>query len=563
MSLSLTGVFVNIADIFGKSVEKLNDELSKISPLKLVLCTIGSTLTFLHIHQIIRRSDRPISQRFLGEVFRLIRRIPRVQAEIDEKLDEARKSIIEIIHKSDSDRTFITDLPVQGMRPERIIATADSYEQMATDSVEMGRVSGAVYTDYGKEHLDVLEKIFRKYAYANPLHPDVFPGVRKMEAEVVRMVCGLYHGGPESCGTLSSGGTESILLAMLAYRTRARSSGISDPQMLVPVTAHAAFDKAAELFRIRIRHIPLNERHQVDLKLLEKSIDSETCVIVGSAPNFPSGTIDDICALSELGERYKVPVHVDACLGGFLIPFMEEAGFTTPLFDFRLPGVTSISCDTHKYGFAPKGSSVIMYRNKSYLHYQYFCVPEWSGGIYATPTLAGSRCGSATALTWATMLFYGRKGYVQRTKEIITLTRFIASCIEGTHGRKPIKGLQLLGPSDVSVVAFTSTAFNIYTLADRMSGRGWNLNALQNPPAVHLCVTANTVTANSAEAFINDLREVSEVLLNEPQKKGASETAAIYGMAASIPDKSVVNEVAFSFLDACYAMPAKKSNDDN
>ncbi|VDK31031.1 unnamed protein product [Gongylonema pulchrum] len=227
---------------------------------------------------------------------------------------------------------------------------------------------------------------------------------------------------------------------------------------------------------MRIRHVPVKSNQRVDIKRMREAISRSTCVLVGSAPNFPTGSIDDIEAIAQLGKEFDIPVHVDACLGGFLIPFMEEAGYKIPLFDFRLDGVTSISCDVHKYGYSPKGSSVILYRKPEYLHHQYMCFSDWTGGIYATPTFAGSRCGLAISLAWATLLHYGRSGYIQRTKEIIECARHISSAVESD-----IDGLRLLGSPDVSVVAFTSDSFNIYALIDDMTALGWNLNSLQNP----------------------------------------------------------------------------------
>lgn len=338
---------------------------------------------------------------------------------------------------------------------------------------------------------------------------------------------------------------------MLAYRNRAHSNGISDPEILVPVTAHAAFDKAAHLFAVRIRHIPTERTGRVDLKKLEKAITRETCVIVGSAPNFPTGTVDDIRHIAALGRRRNVPVHVDACLGGFLIPFMEEAGYPIGPVDFRLKGVTSISCDTHKYGYAPKGSSVIMYREVDYLHYQYMCVPEWPGGLYATPTFAGSRSGSSIAVTWATLLHIGREEYIRRTKEIVSCCNAIRYKIEFD-----VEGVELMGSPEVCVVAFTSDKFNIYELAASMTERNWNLNLLQNPPGIHYCVTMNTVRGDAADSFLHDLRECAAALLHDSERiRTQSREAAIYGLAATIPDKDIVGDICCAYLDACYSIP--------
>lgn len=237
------------------------------------------------------------------------------------------------------------------------------------------------------------------------MHPDVFPGLRQMEAEVVSMVMNLYHAPSEGGGSMTSGGSESILMSIKAHRDMARDlKGITEPELIAPVSAHAAFDKGCHYFGVKLIHVPVDDSGKVVISRVANAINSNTIMIVGSTPSFPHGALDDIPALSELACKHKIGLHVDSCLGGFLVPFMEKAGYPLPfLTDFRLAGVTSISCDTHKYGFAPKGSSVIMYRDKKIRKYQYFVQTEWSGGVYGSPTMAGSRPGALSAGCWAAM----------------------------------------------------------------------------------------------------------------------------------------------------------------
>merc|ERR1719244_1098823 len=254
----------------------------------------------------------------------------------------------------------------------------------------------------------------------NPLHPDAFPGLRQMESEVVRMACDMFQGGEEACGCVTTGGTESILLACKAYREIAIEKGVEFPEILCGVSAHAAFDKAADILGISIRHVPLDQvTMRVDVNAMRRMISRNTMVLVGSAPQFPHGSIDSITEIAQLGLKYDIPVHVDACLGGFLIPFMRDSGYPIQPFDFSVPGVTSISADTHKYGFAPKGTSVVMYKSPMYRPYQWFSFPDWPGGIYATPTVGGSRAGGIIAACWAAMISFGKDGYTQSTKEIV------------------------------------------------------------------------------------------------------------------------------------------------
>lgn len=292
-------------------------------------------------------------------------------------------------------------------------------------------------------------------------------------------------------------------------------------------------------------------------------INPNTILLVGSAPNFPHGIIDDITALSTLARSYSLPLHVDCCLGSFLVPFLSRAGFDTEPFDFRLPGVTSISVDTHKYGFAPKGNSTVLYRTAKLRSYQYYIEPNWSGGVYASPSMAGSRPGALIAGAWASMMSVGEDGYVRACAEIVGAAKELERAI---REHPALADLRVLGRPLVSVVAFETTAtsgIDIYDIADAMTARGWHLNALQNPPAMHVAVTLPIVPV--VGKLIGDLKEsIQEIKDKEglgkvngggdgkavKAKKG--DVAALYGVAGALPDKSVVVELASAFLDTLY-----------
>ena len=294
------------------------------------------------------------------------------------------------------------------------------------------------------------------------------------------------------------------------------------------------------------------------MRRVSRLINGNTILLVGSAPNFPHGIIDDITALSKLASRRKLPLHVDCCLGSFLVPYLDKAGFETELFDFRLKGVTSISCDTHKYGFAPKGNSTVLYRTAELRTYQYFVDPNWSGGVYASPGIAGSRPGALIAACWASLMSVGEAGYVDSCVQIVGAAKKL-----GDHIREsPTLGseLEILGRPLVSVLAFRAKNLNIYDLADGMSARGWHLNALQNPPAIHVAVTMPI--AKVWEKLVADLEVVVEAerekeRIRTVEGKGAKgpatgDTAALYGVAGSLPNKSVVVDLATGFLDLLY-----------
>ncbi|PIO28197.1 hypothetical protein AB205_0051490, partial [Aquarana catesbeiana] len=388
--------------------------------------------------------------------------------------------------------------------------------------------------------------VYGEFAWSNPLHPDIFPGVRKMEAEVVRMACTLFNGGPQSCGTVTSGGTESILMACKAYRDLAFEKGIKYPEIIAPVSAHAAFDKAANYFGMKMVHIPLDKKTmKVDVKAMRRAISKNTAMLVCSAPQFPHGVIDPIEEVAKLALKYNIPFHVDACLGGFLIVFMEKAGFPLPLFDFRVKGVTSISADTHKYGYAPKGSSVILYSNKDYRHYQYFVASDWPGGLYASPSIAGSRPGGIVAACWATMMHIGEDGYIEATKKIITAARFIIKELQ------KVKEIVIFGNPEVSVIALGSDKFDIYRLSNSLTAKGWNLNTLQFPSSIHICLTVLHTKPGVAQLFVKDIQESVAVIMKDPGAKTTG-VGAIYGMAQTIPDRSMVLEISKAFLDCLY-----------
>lgn len=455
-------------------------------------------------------------------------------------------------------------MPATGWTAEQVRRELEVLGGMTHTRWEDGRVSGAVY--HGGEELSELQGVaWRKFGVSNPIHPDVFPGVRKMEAEVVAMVAGLFHApkaggaGREGggVGVTTSGGTESIIMAVLAARQKAfHERGVREPEMILPETAHTAFRKGAEYFKIRVHLVPCpSPTYRVDTKRVARLINSNTILLVGSAPNFPHGIVDDIPALSRLAVRHKLPLHVDCCLGSFIIPFLSRAGFPAPEFDFRLPGVTSISVDTHKYGFAPKGNSVVLYRSAEFRRYQYYICPDWSGGVYASPSMAGSRPGALIAGCWASLMRVGEDGYLDACVQIVGARRRIEDAVRENATLN--RSLAIIGKPLVSVVAFRAleTAargekVDVYDVADGMSGKGWHLNALQDPPAMHVAVTMPIVPV--VEELIRDLEEVVQGVKGRAKGEGKGDAAALYGVAGALPDKSIVRELAGGFLDTLY-----------
>jgi glutamate/tyrosine decarboxylase-like PLP-dependent enzyme len=276
---------------------------------------------------------------------------------------------------------------------------------------------------------------------------------------------------------------------------------------------------------------------------MQKALTRNTIAVVGSAPSFPHGLIDPIAELSEMARQRGIGFHTDACLGGFVLPWAEMLGYAVPPFDFRLPGVTSMSADTHKYGYAAKGTSVVLYRTPELRRYQYFTATEWPGGMYFSPTLAGSRPGGLVAACWAALVATGEQGYLQATKHILETAATIR------QGIASIPELRVLG-DPLWVIAFDSPALDIYRVLDYMTARHWNLNGLHNPAAVHLCVTLRHTQPGVAERFLADLGNAVEHVKAHPGEKGGM--APVYGMAATLPFRGMVGDMMKRYMDLLY-----------
>ncbi len=445
-------------------------------------------------------------------------------------------------------------IPERGRGRDDILAEMEQMKSMEAARWGKGYASGAVYHG-DEEHIDFLSRVYTINSQSNPLHTDLWPSAVKFESEIVSMTAnmlGAAQSGAEPgtadeiCGTLSSGGTESILLAMKAYRDYARDKrGITEPEMIVPTTAHAAFDKAAQYFCIEIIHIPVGGDFRADVAATERAITDNTVVIVGSAPQFPHGAIDPIGELSELARARGIGFHTDACLGGFVLPWAEKLGYDVPPFDFRLPGVTSMSADTHKYGYAAKGTSVVLYRGHELRHYQYFTTTEWPGGLYCSPSFAGSRPGALSAACWAAMVTVGEEGYLDATRRILETAAKIK------NGIREIPELEILTDS-LFVIAFAAKEMDIYKIMDALTERGWSLNGLYKPPCLHLCTTLRHTQPGVAERFIDDLKASIAYVKTNPEIAGGM--APIYGMASTIPDRGVVANAMKEHMDNWYRL---------
>jgi glutamate/tyrosine decarboxylase-like PLP-dependent enzyme len=485
-----------------------------------------------------------LNPRMVAWIEKRLKKIPSIRQKIDKEYDGMLGGLEDSLKPYKNKFATFTQIPATGRDRAEILRELESLRAIEESHWKDGFVSGAVYHG-DQEHIDFLNKVYAINSQSNPLHADVWPSATKFEAEIVAMTADMLNGtGQDVVGTLSSGGTESILLAMKTYRDWARETkGITHPEMVIPVSAHAAFDKASQYFGIKTVHIPVDSNFRADVNAARKAIGRNTVVVVGSAPSFPHGAIDPIEELSELARQHKVGFHTDACLGGFILPWAEKLGYPVPKFDFRLPGVTSMSVDTHKYGYAAKGTSVILYRGQELRHFQYYTATDWPGGLYFSPTFAGSRPGALSAACWAALTSIGAQGYMDATRKILATADIIKK------GIREMPDLRVLG-EPLFVVAFASDSLDIYKVLDQMTYKKWSLNGLHKPSCAHICVTLRHTQPGVAERFVEDLRESVAYVKAHPEEKGSM--APVYGMAATMPMRGLVSDMLKKYLDLIF-----------
>lgn len=405
-----------------------------------------------------------------------------------------------------------------------------------------GRTWSLVY--YGGEEIaDLTRQAYQLFSQENGLNPGAFPSLRQMETEVVSMTADLLGGGSGTVGNMTSGGTESILMAVKTARDYARAvrPEIHQPEMVLPVTAHPAFSKAAAYFDIKPVYVPLTEEYRADVSVARRLINANTILLVGSAPAYPHGVMDPIEELAGIALEHHIPFHVDACLGGFMLPFLKDIGEPVPDFDFRVPGVTSMSADLHKYGYASKGASVVLYREDEYRQHQFYVRSDWPGGLFASPTMAGTRPGGAIASAWAVLHYLGRDGYNRLAESTLQITRRLQEALIA------VPGLHILGNPQMSVFAIGSEEVNLYAVADELESRGWHMDRQHLPPSLHFMVTQ--AHRNSVDAFIDDLHKAIEEVAGHPEAYAEGSTA-MYGMVGSLPDSSLAHGFMRDYLSS-------------
>lgn len=490
--------------------------------------------------------------------------------------------------KPPSNHSTSRQLPATGQSPADILAAMQSFR--ADDARWQDGKTFSLVFDPGEEARQLLKDAYTLFFSENALNPSAFPSLKRMEHECIAMTASLLNGDDNIAGNITSGGTESILLALKTARDYARDKrGITQPNVVLPITAHPAHDKAGAYFDIEIRHSVVDDDYCADVAAIEALIDDNTILLGGSAVQYAQGVVDPIADIAALAQEHNLLCHVDACIGGFMLPFVEKLGYPMPAWDFRVPGVTSISCDLHKYAYAAKGASALMYRDAKLRRYQFHAYMDWPGGIYASPTIAGTRPGGAIAAAWAIMQHLGEAGYMTIADEVMQSTQTIHNGIEA------IDGITVLGKPHMSILCIAPSSkglggLNIFTVGDELQARGWMADRQQHPNSLHLTVSrghhgkeaefladlAEAVAAAQENPLQNVTGQVSLAVANGIARLlpdsvfGAvsrtankltggdsvpKRSAALYGMLSSLPARGELKELVLDALDKMHTLP--------
>ncbi|MBU6282273.1 aminotransferase class V-fold PLP-dependent enzyme [bacterium] len=412
----------------------------------------------------------------------------------------------------------MTALPEHGRSAAAVL---DDLDRMASEDVDWrsGRAFSLAY-HAGPDVEALAELAHARFAGSNLLNVAAFPSLRTMQSDVLAMVGEMLHAGPGAAGSITAGGTESILLAVKAARALARAErGIDRPRLVLPTTAHAAFEKAAADYGVRSVRVDVGPDFRAVPGAIEAAIDADTVLVACSAPSYPQGVVDPVGEIAAIAAARGVPCHVDACMGGLTLPMMERAGEAVRPFDFRVPGVTSISVDLHKYGYAPKGISVLLHRDKRRRAFQAFTTDNWLGGFYGSLGVLGTRGGGPLAAAWAVMNHLGADGYLRLAREAREATLELVGVLRGRPG------VRLLAEPDATLLAFAFEDADAFAVGDGLRRRGFWVDQQAPPPSLHC--TVNAVHRRVVGEFAQALASAHE----EARASGARSEATAYGRA--------------------------------
>jgi len=437
------------------------------------------------------------------------------------------------------------DLPPKGCPRDEVLSKLESIKG-DDENWAGGRMFSLIY-NAGEEVREITRRAFDMYFMENGLSPFAFPSLKKLETEVIAMTAALLGGDEETVGSFTCGGTESIFMAVKTARDWARAArpDVKAPRMIKPITAHPAWNKSAHYLGLEVITTPVGDDFRADTQAISEAVSENTIMIIGSAMTYPHGMVDAIAEMGEIAASKNIWLHVDSCLGGLILPFVRKLGYDVPPFDFSVPGVTSMSADLHKYGFAAKGASTVLYRNADYRQHQYFAYADFPGGVYATSTLVGARPGGPIAAAWAVMNYLGEEGYLAMARSAMDTTKKLMA------GVNAIPKLRVLGEPHATVFAIASDDINVYALSDALKERGWVIEKQHMPACLH--VTVSPFHATLADAFLADLAECAGEVEGIDASE-LSEEAVMYGMMATMPDRSAACDFAVQYLNQLYQL---------
>ncbi len=439
-------------------------------------------------------------------------------------------------------------LPETGKTHQEILARL---KEMRSDDVKWkeGRVWSLVYY-VDEEHLALLNEAFKMYLSENMLNPYAWESLRQMEKDILSMAIGLLNGNDQNVGVITSGGTESIFQSVYTYREWARKHKpkAKQPEIVVPVSIHPAFEKAAHILGLKIKRIPTGEDLSAQPDLIREAITPNTIMLAASAPSYPHGILDPIEEIGKIAQEHQLPFHVDSCVGGYMLPWVEKLGYPLSPWDFRVPGVTSMSADIHKFGYGAKGCSTLIYRSMDYMRHQFFIATEFPGGIYASATFQGSRSGGPIAAAWAAMHALGQQGYLKIAKDIMEGTMSLKKEIE------QIPELEVLGQPCMNIISYKTidSRPDIFVIADYLEDQGWMVDRQQFPNSIHLTVMRHHLPA--IDQYIQDLKDAIQYAKANP-KATAKGNAALYGLMARIPFRGMVKSNVRKLFEEMYSNP--------
>ena len=393
-------------------------------------------------------------------------------------------------------------LPLLGRPREEVLSALESFRGHDVRWKE-GRAFSLTYYA-GEEPYQVGLDAYCAFATENMLNVDAFPSLRAMQSDVLGSVAALLGGDDDTAGVFTSGGTESILTAVKGARNWGHGRGVSNPELVLPSTAHAAFSKAADYFGVRTIRVPVRDDYRADATAIAAAIGPDTVMIVGSAPSYPQGVIDPIRELGAIAQEFDVLFHVDACMG-FTLPWLQRLGLVSADWNFVVPGVTSMSCDLHKFGYTQKGASVLLHKSKDLRKHQFFVTSDWLGGLYGSPAILGTRGAGSLAAAWAVMQFLGEDGYTRLTLDAYTARETIQRTVTS------LPGLSVRGAPEATLIAFgadpsiaAADQLDIYAVGDRLlADGGWYCDRQAPPDSLHC--TVNAIHAHYVDEFCADL----------------------------------------------------------